>query len=389
MGLAKSLRKINFGQNIADAVQGYLKKKDDEERQQKFLDSLNKLQSDISGMYNPTTELQATYPQSNIGTRLKDVVQKRTQNTPEISPQLSMGTNKGLSLRDLGQQPTFVEKQVPADINSANQKSVERTNQFLIEALRNKVNPELINTGLSLAERLRQSKQPVKPNRVTLGEGGKLYNENPLTGELTLAAENEKDFQTKANPDKELDTFTGQDGQRYTIFQKPDGNTYARNVITGEAAPPDLKVKDNNDGVSTALQALIYRMEQDAQDREKKERTAQAKYNAKMGIPWYSVEDLIKQGELDKYDYKNEDGTYKIGGAYKDPETGKLLFSDEEVQALANTKAADAPNKWTRNKKTQKTEVKTNPQSFEEGKIYVDANGNKAIYKNGKWEEVK
>jgi hypothetical protein len=358
--LAKALRRNpNPLQDIGNAVSSYLKRVDDEKNMQAFLDEMKGLQGDITNIYTPKTEMQATYRQQPSPLALKLQNSIRNKQIPQLS--LS-NANANVGLRSLGQQPTFEERQVPVNMADANRQATDRKVSYLMTMLRKNIPQERINQGLTLADMLIQGRQPVKPNRVQVNEGARIYNEDPYTSKLSLSAENPKDFQAKPVADKEIHTFTGSDGQPYTIFQKPDNTTYAINTITRKPAPEGIQVRDNTDGTSTALQALIYRMEQDARKQAKEEKNKQEKYNATLGAEWVPTAELINRGLADDIE-----DTSKYGGAYVIEDSGKpkLFFSDAELESYAKRQVPDAPNKWGRKKSSNKNNSKkgSNPDN--------------------------
>lgn len=112
------------------------------------------------------------------------------------------------------------------------------------------------------------------------------------------------------------------------------------------------------------IESFIQREELKRQAEEKK---SQGEYNAIMGIPSVTMEELIKQGlvESTTTDPKtgevitNPKSRYDEVYVYRDNSGNvKLIFSDEELQSFAEQKVPNAPNKWKRKKSEKKVKPK-------------------------------
>lgn len=70
--------------------------------------------------------------------------------------------------------------------------------------------------------------------------------------------------------------------------------------------------------------------------------------------------------------------------------TGELDISDKPIMVptLVDRRTGRIVKPWS-DEQGQTQGAPSAQQQFEEGKTYVDANGNKAVYRNGQWQEVK
>ena len=85
-------------------------------------------------------------------------------------------------------------------------------------------------------------------------------------------------------------------------------------------------------------------------NEKQKESESQAQYNAIMGSPWLSMDEIKTRGLINNLDPNSNVGD-KYGGAYVyQTETGKpiLFYSDKELENYAKRRTPKAPNKWMR-----------------------------------------
>lgn len=151
---------------------------------------------------------------------------------------------------------------------------------------------------------------------------------------------------------------------------------------------------------------LAYRIQKDMEKMSKEEKQRQWEYNNIMGSDYLYLDEIEALAENGK-DYLVEQGLVKkttnpegsvsyrpiYGGAYyyvDDKGRGRLFKTNEALEKFAKSQVFNVPNAWTRTKQNKEDKEATQPlKKFEEGATYVDQNGNKAIYRNGEWEEIE
>lgn len=207
-GFAEALRRSDNLRPLADAIGSYFKQKADQERQKKLLDSLKSLKDDVSGYYDPTTNLESSLQPNPLADKLMEAVGKLRAGNSQLGNapvnnaedptkmglgnklKSSLGKGMEMNIPDIEEHPVFQQKitqtETPANYNEANKKAVERENQFVTEGIANNIDEKDINKGVSYAERLRQANQPVKAEYVETDPTKEVSRIDPITGERTV-----------------------------------------------------------------------------------------------------------------------------------------------------------------------------------------------------------
>lgn len=359
----KALQRNNNLANTRQAFKDYVSFIEEQDRKKKLFDLLNTAKNQIQQGFNPVDVSNPEY-KSSLNTQTNDSFMQGNDMRKETGLQM------------LSKTPQTVKK-VDYEKGTSNAKGV--ISDLLLKGLGGNVD----NTGLSSgieALKLLVPDKPKAPEAFELSEGQQRFEIDPVSKQIRLVAENKKDVKP---------------GEKFKNFsEKGYWDT------SDENNPKWIANPNYKESVSSS-ESLGWRKYYDELDEKNKklseeEKINQAKYNAIMGAPFLTMDELVTQGILEN---KND----KYGGAYlvrDDDGKAKLVYGEKVLENYAKTIVPKAPNKWSREKKKSddnKTEKKTktdknqvvNNAGYVEGKTYIDANGNKAVYKNGKFEEIQ
>jgi len=304
---------------------------------------------------------------SNLINALQNQKQTQTVNeTQQLNNPLAQGiTNPLMNAASQAFNPVkdiTTQREVPLSPQELQRAIMEKVGQYYGQGGNN-----------PMAGSLAQTYMPKQPENVTLGEGA-IYGQVE-NGKFNKIAENLKDFPPQ-KPENQKDVVIDYETLKDERTGKAIRYKIVSDKLTGQTLSKEPQGEaDKVEGITLnnyAGDRLEFDKEKEIAKQKEKDAKGQGTYDAIM----------------DSWD--NEAKAYVVNKGSKDEQKFK---TDEEVQRFAQkiieSEGYMNVRKWKHAKGGQTPKTGKQSSNYIGGKIYVDANGNKAKHVNGEFIEVK